>query len=184
MKCEYCKTDFVGVDENTLTWVPHGNSIKLSCTSCMPTPSAAFSLDSGDFAQQTKNKLWWPAPRAVGRMPRTTVVSELRKFRNAWQRITKVNQGLENDYLKKEPVGILRTRLARYYSDASYKNSLDWPSAVCAPVRTPARKRTTGGPRKSKKKSKKRPGLSKKRKRVSGKSKAKPKKKSRKRKAA
>ena len=164
MKCEYCDTDFAGADESCLSWVPHGKDhIRLACPTCKPTPTTTFSLDASapgsrgtDFVQQSRNNLWWPAPKAVNKMTRTEVVSELRKFRNAWQQQTKENQNLSNDFIKKETITSLRKRLRHYYSDASYKNSLDWPSRNFTQKKTPKkRKRKSSTPKSLKRSSRK-----------------------------
>ena len=70
--------------------------------------------------------LWQKRPKAVAAMKRDELITHLRAFRNAWERVTQRDQDLSNARLQRETVAGLRSLLAFYYSDTSRVLAEEW----------------------------------------------------------
>ena len=70
--------------------------------------------------------LWRKRPKPVAAMKRNELITHLRAFRNAWERVTFRNQDLSNARLQIETVASLRSLLAFYYSDTSRILAEEW----------------------------------------------------------
>lgn len=63
-------------------------------------------------------------------MTRAEVVTELRKFRNAWEKHTRVGQDMSAAVLAEETVKQLKSRLKHYYSEESRRQAEDWLKVI------------------------------------------------------
>ena len=70
--------------------------------------------------------MWRKKPKAVSAMKRNELITHLRAFRNAWERITRRNQDLSNARLQSETVASLRSLLRFYYSDTARILAEEW----------------------------------------------------------
>jgi hypothetical protein len=70
--------------------------------------------------------MWEPQPNPLSQMSREELVTRLRKFRNAWEKITDRNQDLSNDRLASEDEKGLRSLLEFYYSDSAKQLAEEW----------------------------------------------------------
>ena len=70
--------------------------------------------------------LWRPAPKPLSKMTRTEIISELRKFRNAWEKLTERGQDLDDAAFPYEPTSWWKGMLKEYYSDSSRKQAEEW----------------------------------------------------------
>jgi hypothetical protein len=61
--------------------------------------------------------LWEEIPKPISKMNRDELIKNLQKFRDAWEKITKINQDLSDDRLDTETVVSLRSLLKFYYSN-------------------------------------------------------------------
>jgi len=67
--------------------------------------------------------MWKPKPK---KMNRVQMIQELRNFRDAWEKVTKRNQDLDDERLKNETDKGLRTLLAFYYSEEAKNLAAQW----------------------------------------------------------
>ena len=70
--------------------------------------------------------MWEPQPKPLSQMDREELITRLRKFRNAWERITDRNQDLSNDRLASEDEKGLRSLLEFYYSESAKQLADEW----------------------------------------------------------
>ena len=70
--------------------------------------------------------MWEPQPKPLSQMDREELITRLRKFRNAWEKITDRNQDLSNDRLASEDEKGLRSLLEFYYSDSAKQLADEW----------------------------------------------------------
>lgn len=62
----------------------------------------------------------------ISTMTRSQLISELRKYRNAWQTATTRHQDLDDVRLKTETVAELRSLLKWFYTDRSREQAQEW----------------------------------------------------------
>ena len=86
--------------------------------------------------------LWRKRPKPVAAMKRNELITHLRAFRNAWERVTRRNQDLSNARLQSENVAGLRSLLTFYYSDTSRILAEEWLRAT--PTAARGRAHTAG----------------------------------------
>ena len=70
--------------------------------------------------------MWEPQPKPLSQMDREELITRLRKFRNAWEKITDRNQDLSNDRLAREDAKGLRSLLEFYYSESAKQLADEW----------------------------------------------------------
>ena len=70
--------------------------------------------------------MWKPLPKPLSKMSREELVSNLRSFRDAWERITTRNQDLGNERLASDTTEELRSLLKFYYSNGAKLIAEDW----------------------------------------------------------
>jgi hypothetical protein len=70
--------------------------------------------------------MWEPTPKPLTKMSREELIKRLRKFRDAWEKITTRNQDLSNERLDDESDKGLRSLLNFYYSDDAKRIAEDW----------------------------------------------------------
>ena len=70
--------------------------------------------------------MWKPQPKPLSKMSREELISNLRLFRNVWERITTRNQDLSNERLDSETTENLRKLLKFYYSNDAKIIAEDW----------------------------------------------------------
>ena len=70
--------------------------------------------------------MWEPKPKPLTKMSREELKKRLRKFRDAWEKITTRNQDLSDERLDDESDKGLRSLLDFYYSDSAKRISEDW----------------------------------------------------------
>ena len=70
--------------------------------------------------------LWKPLPKPLSKMSREELIRNLRLFRDAWEKITTINQDLDNERLATESTEQLRKLLKFYYSDGAKLIAEDW----------------------------------------------------------
>ena len=61
--------------------------------------------------------MWEPLPKPLSKMNRDELIKQLKKFRDAWEKITTRNQHLSNERLESETDASLRSLLKFYYSN-------------------------------------------------------------------
>jgi len=75
----------------------------------------------------TKYKgMWEPTPKPLTKMSREELIKRLRKFRDAWEKITGRNQDLSNERIDDANDKELRSLLVFYYSDGAKHIAEDW----------------------------------------------------------
>ena len=86
-----------------------------------PAATEARRLLRGRAATPVTNYrgMWRKRPKALSAMKRNELITHLRAFRRAWERITRRNQDLSNERLRRETVPSLRSLLKYYYSGKS-----------------------------------------------------------------
>jgi hypothetical protein len=67
--------------------------------------------------------MWRPKPK---KMNRVEMIQQLRKFRDAWEKVTKRNQDLDDERLENETDKGLRALLAFYYSEEAKNLAAHW----------------------------------------------------------
>lgn len=72
--------------------------------------------------------LWKPMPKPLRKMSREELIHNLRSFRDAWEKITKRNQDLDNTRLANETTEELRNLLKYYYSNSAKNLAFAWLS--------------------------------------------------------
>lgn len=70
--------------------------------------------------------MWKPLPKPLYKMTREELIRNLRTFRNAWEKNTRVDQDLSNERLKSETIPQLRKLIAYYYSATAKKQAEEW----------------------------------------------------------
>ena len=70
--------------------------------------------------------MWRKRPKALSTMKRSELITHLRAFRNAWERITRRNQDLSNERLRRETAPGLRSLLRYYYSEECRLQAAEW----------------------------------------------------------
>lgn len=70
--------------------------------------------------------MWEPKPKPLSKMSREELIKRLRKFRDAWEKITGRNQDLSNERLDDESDKGLRSLLEFNYSDGAKHIAEDW----------------------------------------------------------
>lgn len=70
--------------------------------------------------------MWEPKPKPLTKMSRDELIKRLRKFRDAWEKITTRNQDLSDERLDDEDDKELRSLLVFYYSDSAKRIAEDW----------------------------------------------------------
>lgn len=70
--------------------------------------------------------MWMPLPKPIHKMSRNEVIRNLRKFRDAWEKVTSRNQDLADERLNRETTKYLRRHIKFYYSDDAKNLAGDW----------------------------------------------------------
>lgn len=70
--------------------------------------------------------MWMPLPKSIHRMSRNELICNLRKFRDAWEKVTSRNQDLHDERLKRETTKYLRRHIKFYYSDSAKNLAEGW----------------------------------------------------------
>jgi hypothetical protein len=70
--------------------------------------------------------MWVKQEKPLNKMTREELVNSLRKFRNAWERVTTRNQDLSNKRLKDETMVGLKSLLKHYYSAGAKQQAHNW----------------------------------------------------------
>lgn len=70
--------------------------------------------------------MWTPQPKPLSQMSRTELIGHLRKFRNAWEKITSRNTDLSDERLAHENDKGLRELLEFYYSEEAKILAEEW----------------------------------------------------------
>ena len=70
--------------------------------------------------------LWRPAPKPIDKMTRTEIITNRRKFRDAWEHEQGRNQGLSDEIMADESDTNLRERLSWYFSDTAKNQAANW----------------------------------------------------------
>jgi hypothetical protein len=70
--------------------------------------------------------LWRSLQKPLNKMSRDELILDLCKFRDAWEKITKRNQDLDDSRLENETVTSLRSLLKFYYSNDAKLLAEDW----------------------------------------------------------
>jgi hypothetical protein len=70
--------------------------------------------------------MWEPKPKPLTKMNREELKQRLRKFRDAWEKITTRNQDLSEERLDDESDKGLRSLIDFYYSDGAKHIAEDW----------------------------------------------------------
>ena len=71
--------------------------------------------------------MWEPQRKPLSKMTKKELVNHLRKFRNAWEKVTTRNQDLSDERLNNyESIKGLRSLLKHYYSDESKQIAHTW----------------------------------------------------------
>lgn len=70
--------------------------------------------------------MWEPTPKPLTKMSREELIKRLRKFRDAWEKITGRNQDLSNERIDDGSDKELRSLLVFYYSDGAKRIAEDW----------------------------------------------------------
>ena len=68
--------------------------------------------------------MWKKQPKSLSKMNKDELISNLRKFRNSWEKHSGKNQDLSDERLKSEKVSDLRSLITYYYSDVAKEQSL------------------------------------------------------------
>ena len=61
--------------------------------------------------------MWKPLPKPLNKMKRNELIKHLQYFRDIWEKITTINQDLDDDRLNIETDDELRNLLEFYFSD-------------------------------------------------------------------
>jgi hypothetical protein len=70
--------------------------------------------------------MWYPQPKPLDEMPREELLKRIRKFRDAFEKITTRNQDLNDDRLAGETDKELRVHLKYYFSEGARIQSASW----------------------------------------------------------
>jgi hypothetical protein len=70
--------------------------------------------------------MWEPKPKPLTKMNREELIKRLRKFRDAWEKITGRNQDLSNERIDDANDKELRSLIEFYYSDGAKRIAEDW----------------------------------------------------------
>lgn len=70
--------------------------------------------------------MWKPIPKPLTKMSRNELITNIRSFRNAWEKITTRNQDLSDERLANETTEQLRNLLKFYYSNDAKLIAEDW----------------------------------------------------------
>jgi len=70
--------------------------------------------------------MWTPQPKPLSKMSREELIGHLRKFRNAWEKITTRNTDLSNERLASESTQELRELLKFYYTENAKMLAEEW----------------------------------------------------------
>lgn len=70
--------------------------------------------------------MWYPQPKPLAEMPREELLKRIRKFRDAFEKITTRNQDLDDDRLAGETDKELRVHLKYYFSEGARIQSASW----------------------------------------------------------
>ena len=70
--------------------------------------------------------MWYPQPKPLSEMPRSELLKHIRRFRDAFEKITTRNQDLNDDRLANETDQQLRHHLKYYFSEESRIQSAEW----------------------------------------------------------
>jgi len=70
--------------------------------------------------------MWKPLPKSLNRMSRNELISNLKKFRDAWEVNTGRNQDLDNERLTNANKEVLEDILEFYYSNDAKLIAEDW----------------------------------------------------------
>jgi hypothetical protein len=70
--------------------------------------------------------MWYPQPKPLDEMPREELLKRIRKFRDAFEKITTRNQDLDDDRLAGETDKELRVHLKYYFSEGARIQSASW----------------------------------------------------------
>jgi len=70
--------------------------------------------------------MWYPQPKPLDEMPREELLQRIRKFRDAFEKITTRNQDLNDDRLAGETDKELRVHLKYYFSEGARIQSASW----------------------------------------------------------
>ena len=70
--------------------------------------------------------MWEPISKSILSMSRDELINKLRKFRNAWEKITTRDQDLSDERLKSETTDALRILIKFYYSNNGKLLAEDW----------------------------------------------------------
>ena len=70
--------------------------------------------------------MWEPQPKPLSKMSRDELITNLRTFRDAWEKITTRNQDLSDERLASESMSGLRILLEFYYTEDARTLAEDW----------------------------------------------------------
>lgn len=70
--------------------------------------------------------MWTKKPKPLNKMTRDELIKNLKKFRNAWERITTRNQDLDDKVLEEATNSELKFHLKFYYSNKAKLIAEDW----------------------------------------------------------
>jgi len=77
-------------------------------------------------SQKKIGGLWYEQPKPLEDMSRAEIIGHLRKFRNAWEKVTPKKIDLSNERLSHETTDFLRyTLLEHYFSEESKQQAID-----------------------------------------------------------
>lgn len=79
-----------------------------------------------DFPVKNYKNLWLPQPKPLSKMSCEELINNLRKFRNAWEKISTRNQDLPDSRLQNSSTSELRKLIKYYYSESCKNQAEEW----------------------------------------------------------